>query len=253
MLLLERGPLGGKARRLERIENIPGFSEGISGKSLMRRYWGYARRWGLSRERGEAVSLRGTAGEYRVATGAGERRAKAVVVSTGTRFLRWSGLDGGGLPVYDAAFGRAREFRGRQVAVVGGGEAAIHQSLYLAEQAKTVYLIHRGERLKGIGLLKRRAASARNLRVLPSSTLTVGKEGPLVVSGGGRRRTPLRVAAVFALIGQEPELSLLGKRRPGPGIFVAGDASRGAVRQVAWATGDGMRAAMECDAFLNAL
>jgi len=247
---LEREGLGGKARHLERIENLPGFPIGISGRALMNRYRRCAAAWGLVVRRAEATRLGRLPKGFSVTTPSGTLWGRSVLLCTGTRFKRWSNLDGGEIPVFASAFSQARSFEGRKVAVVGGGESAMHQSLRLAGHAKTVYLIHRGRALRGIELLRRRLAQRPNVRVFPESELFPGTRGTVRVRGRAQDRS-LAVSAVFALIGQEPELSLLREGRAPSGVFIAGDARPGTRRQIAAATGDAMRAAMECEEFLS--
>jgi thioredoxin reductase len=217
----------------------------------MRRYWNQAKRWGIGFRSVEVREIRGSKRGFRVLTKTGAFRTRSVLLCTGARFKPWRTLGDGAPPVFGPAFARAREFSGRPVAVVGGGEAAVHQTLQLARHASVVHLFHRGERLKAIGVLQQRLRSAANVRVHPKSELREGSGGRLrVLRGGGEDRT-ISVEAVFALVGQTPELSILGGAPRPEGVFVAGDARRGVPRQVAAASGDGMRAAMECERYLR--
>lgn len=245
--LLERGALGGQARRLSMIENVPGWPGGVSGRRLMTAYVRQARQWGLKTLTGELAALRPGSGVQRLTLADGRRlTARSVVLATGARFkvLRAPGarrLIGRG--VEHAAFDEARRWRGRDVAVVGSGEAAVHQAVNLARSARSVTLVARGP-LKAHRLLLSRLAARRNARVLPGRVDRI--EGRDRVSALVLRTTdgPLRlpVSAVFVLIGAEasPWARLEGR----PGVFVAGDARGGIERQVAVAAGDGMAAAV---------
>lgn len=249
--LLERDALGGKAANLGRVENYPGFPRGIDGAVLMRRFWTQARAWGVEYFKAEALSLAREGGLYRIRTQAEVLAGRSVLLCTGARFLPWRELEGAGPPVFNAAFGRAREYAGRPVAVVGGGETAVHQSLALSRCARTVHLVHRGGSLRAIGALRERVENAGNIEVHARSRLALDRKNRLRLIGPGRRSREIAAAAVFALIGQVPELGLLRGHRSVPGLFTAGDARHGVAHQIAAAAGDAMRAAMECEAFLR--
>ncbi len=259
-LLIERARLGGRAGLLDLIENYPGFPEGISGRALMDLWARQARRWGLAVRRAEALGIRRSEGGFAVSLAQGpSARARAVVFCPGASFKRLGGegrLWGKG--VYDAALGRAYGFRGRLVAVVGGGEAAAHQALLLARHARRVYLICRSGRIKAHRLLLRRLASCPRVVFFPGTRvegLLGGRrlEGVRLSSRDGARPGRLKVSALFVLIGQEAAPCPLGAGKGAPGFFTAGDASGGISRQVAVAGGDGLRAAMRCIRYLEGL
>lgn len=246
--LLERGDLGGQARRLSLIENAPGWPEGISGRRLMSTYLRQAREWGLKTLRGELVSLRPGAGASSLRLADGRRlSARSVVLATGARFKTLRAPGAGrlrGRGVFHAAFDAANCWRGRAVAVIGGGEAAVHQAIALAASARRVILVARSP-LSAHRLLLSRLAAAPNVEVRRARVVRV--EGRSRVSAialrderGERARLP--VSAVFVLIGAgaSPWARLDGR----PGVFVAGDARGDVERQVAVASGDGMAAAV---------
>jgi len=250
VLILEKDAMGGKAAKIERIENYPGFSKGISGVSLMRRFSAQARAWGVKHLKAEALAVISGEGEYRIRTAEEQIPALSVILCTGARFLPWEDLGSDGPPVFNAAFGRAPQYSGQSVAVVGGGETAVHQSLELSRHAKKVYLIHRGESLRSIDLLLRRLQKAGNVEVHPNTLLRPGKGKRLQLIKQSSQEKEISVDAVFALVGQMPDLSLLRGHRDPKGIFTAGDAKHGVPHQIVSAAGDGMRAAMECENYL---
>lgn len=250
-VLLERGALGGQARRLSVIENAPGWPGGVTGSRLMNAYVRQARSWGLKTVRGELSALRPGAGVQRLTLADGRRlSARAVVLATGARF---KDLDAPGAArlrgrgVGHAAFDEAGSWRGRDVAVIGGGEAAVHQAVHLAGSARSVVLVARGA-LKAHRLLLARLAARDNIRVRRERVLRVeGRERVTgLVLGGGER---LKVSAVFVLIGAQA--SPWARFAARPGVFVAGDARGGLERQVAVAAGDGMAAAMRAQSWLR--
>ena len=250
-VLLERAALGGQAGRLSLIENAPGWPGGVSGRRLMAAYVRQARAWGLKTLRGELVALRPGAGAQTLTLADGRRlSARSVVLATGARFTPLRAPGAGrlrGRGVQHAAFDEAGKWRGRDVAVVGGGEAAVHQAVHLARSARRVTLVARGP-LSAHRLLLSRLAALGNVSVRRGRVVRVegrARVAALVLIGGER----LRVSAVFVLIGAEasPWARLAGR----PGVFVAGDA-RGAVeRQVAVAAGDGMAAAVRAQRWLR--
>lgn len=250
-VLLERGSLGGQARRLPVIENAPGWPGGVRGARLMDAYIRQARFWGLKTVRGELSGLRPGARAQRLTLADGRRlSARAVVLATGARF---KDLDAPGAArlrgrgVAHAAFDEAGSWRGRDVAVIGGGEAAVHQAVHLAGTARSVVLVARGP-LKAHRLLLARLAARDNIRVRRERVLRVeGRERVSgLVLGGGER---LKVSAVFVLIGAQA--SPWARFAARPGVFVAGDARGGLERQVAVAAGDGMAAAMRAQRWLR--
>ncbi|MDD5628890.1 MAG: hypothetical protein PHU21_07490, partial [Elusimicrobia bacterium] len=159
-----------------------------------------------------------------------------------------------GRGVLHAACGPAAAWRGRTVAVAGGGEAAAHQALALARRARRVLLLCRGERLKAHRLLLSR------LRAEPRIVLMSGVEVCRLLGGrnlralevssrGGLLRLP--VEALFVQVGRSAAPLPFPPRRLPPGFFVAGDASGEPFRQVVVAAGEGMKAAMRCAEFLE--
>ncbi|MBI5239692.1 MAG: FAD-dependent oxidoreductase [Elusimicrobia bacterium] len=257
-VLLERAGLGGQARWLGRIENYPGFPRGVDGGSLMSRWVRQARTWGLRTARADVRAVARTSGGFSLRLASGRvLRACAVVYCPGAGFndlgLRGEGrFRGRGL--LHAVSGSVADWRGRTVAVAGGGEAAAHQALALARQARRVHLLCRGERIKAHRLLLRR------LRGEPRIALMRGVEVRGLQGGrrlqaldlsapGGRLRLP--VDALFVLVGKSAAPLPFPSRRLPPGFFVAGDASGEPFRQVVVAAGEGMKAAMRCAAFLE--
>ncbi|MDP3542331.1 MAG: FAD-dependent oxidoreductase [Elusimicrobiota bacterium] len=250
-VLLERGALGGQARRLSVIENAPGWPGGVSGPRLMSAYVRQARAWGLKTVRGELAGLAPGVRAQRLTLTDGRRlSALSVVLATGARFkpLKAPGAERlWGRGVQHAAFDAAGAWRGRAVAVIGGGEAAVHQAAHLARSARVVTLVARGP-LKAHRLLLARLAARPNVAVRRGRVLRVegrGRVTGLVLSGGER----LKASAVFVLIGARA--SAWARFASRPGVFVAGDARGGLERQVAVAAGDGMAAAMRAMRWLR--
>lgn len=253
-VLIEAGRLGGQAGLLERVENYPGFPAGIAGGKLMERFVRHARRWGLQTVRARAERIARGRRVFRVATDRGDYRARAVIACPGAPFRGLAGLSGQG--VGHAAFERAASFAGRRVAVVGGGDAAVHQALLLSRRAERVSLVHRGRRLSAIPLLLRRLERRANVELLLNTSVRGVARGPgrrlraVRIESACGAKASLEVDALFVLIGKSPPRRLTRWRADPPGHFVAGDGRPGALRQVSIAAADGLRAAMECERHL---
>ncbi|MEK7232783.1 MAG: NAD(P)/FAD-dependent oxidoreductase [Elusimicrobiota bacterium] len=246
--LLERDALGGQAGRLALIENAPGWPDGISGRRLMSTYVRQARAWGLRTLKGELVGLCPGPAAQRLLLADGRRlSARSVVLATGACFKSLRAPGAGrlrGRGIFHAAFDVPANWRGRRVAVVGGGEAAVHQAVHLAGRARRVFLIARGP-LSAHRLLLSRLAALPNVEILRGRVIRVegrSRVSALVLRGARGARARLPVAAVFVLIGARA--SAWSRLRGRPGVFVAGDARGGVERQVAVAAGDGMAAAV---------
>jgi thioredoxin reductase (NADPH) len=258
VLLAERNRLGGQARSLGRIENYPGFPLGIGGHRLMDLWVEQARRWGLRTRRAEARQIRRSSRGFILRLDGGRTvRARTVIYCPGAAFrgLDLPGemrLEGRGL--FHAVPDSATLWRGRTVAVVGGGEAAAHQALALARQARRVYLVCRAESIKAHRLLRRRLKeNPRIINILGAAVcrLMGQRRFESVELSGPSGRQRLEADALFALVGRAPAaLPFRGGRLP-PGFFVAGDAQGDVCRQVAVAAGSGIKAAMCCISFLE--
>lgn len=253
-VVVAEGPVGGRCARLGAITNHPAFPGGVDGAVLARRSARQAREHGAAFLTAKAESVEAAPGGARVVLAEGALRARAVVVATGTEFLplglpfeeRFRGRGLGHAPFQDAP-----RWRGRSVAVVGGGETAAHQALRLAEAGARVRLFVRGPELKAVAPLARAVAAHRRVSVRARTAVTgLFGEGALSAVGlagprGARREA---VDALFVLVGQRPRLPRL--ERGLAGVYLAGDAAGGA-RQTSVAAGSGMARAMDVASFLE--
>ena len=253
-LLLEPGRIGGKCAGLGLITNHPGFPAGVTGRALTGRLYAQARRHGVRLLAAEVSGVRASRAGFEIGAGGRRIAARTVVAATGTDFIPLglaseARLRGKG--VEHAPFDRAPLWRGRRVAVAGGGETAAHQALRLADAGARVTLCVRGEGLKAVAPL--RAAVRRHPRVgLRLRTQVTGLHGTdrlealsLREKGVQRREA---ADALFVLVGQRPRLPPM--TRGAAGLFVAGDAA-GIQRQTAVAAASGLSQAMAADAFLE--
>lgn len=273
-LILEAGVPGGQAGQTDRIENYPGFPEGITGIELTAKFAEQAQRFGARLEMGTArkVDFHGTI--KRVWTAEQEYSARAVIIATGAspRPLEVPGeeaLKGRGVSycaTCDGAF-----FRGKKVAVVGGGDSAVEEALFLTRFADQVTIIHRRDRLRAAQVLQQRArehpkitfywntvveavlgsdkVEALRLKNLATGDVREERFDGLFVFVGHRPNTAFLQEALaldvggYIITGEDLSTSV-------PGVFAAGDVRAKAFRQVATAVGDGAVAAMAAEKYL---
>jgi len=274
-VLIERGILGGTPMKYERVENYPGFPEGVSCSELMGKMAEQGKRFGLTTiefSEVEEVSLRG--GRFLVRTGAAEFECLGLVVASGTEAMKMgipgeAELVGRGISycaTCDGAF-----FRNLEVAVVGGGDSAIQEGLALANIVKKVYVIHRRDALRAQKIIQERAFRRANMEFL-WNTVPVevrGKdqvESVLLENTKSKERSELKVDGVFIYVGERPQTGFLGdlvdRDQAGfvitdenlstktEGLFVAGDARKKGLRQITTAVGDGALAAVSLERYI---
>jgi thioredoxin reductase (NADPH) len=267
-LVLERMIPGGQIALSHIIENYPGFPDGIGGLELAQLMARQAERFGAEIETAavEATDLSRHPFEVRVAGGEAPLRARSVLIATGCSPRKL------GLPGEKALSGRGVSycatcdgplFSGKPVVVVGGGNTAIDEALFLADIAGKVTVVHRRDELRADPILQERAFEHPKIEFLWSHVLTeiVGEDS---VQGIRARHVStgeeaeVSVEAVFIAVGVTPQTGFLpdeverddeGQIVTGadlqtsvPGVFAAGDIRSGAYRQIASAIGDGVLA-----------
>jgi len=255
-LLLEAGLPGGLLRNADRVENYLGFPDGIPGPQLVELFIAQARRWGVRILAAEAASVVFYSGAFEIAAPPFSLTAEFLVVASGTEAKPWTGpsfhgIDPARIP---AEVESIVDVRDRQIAIVGGGDAAFDYALNLA-RANRVILIHRGSRPTGLSLLAARAAQNPGIQIWPEAEIQVLERTP---EGRFRLRilrsdgeTQLEVDHVLAAVGRRPRLgfveipdALRAELAEGGRFFLVGDVAGGRERQTAIAAGDGLRAAM---------
>ena len=262
-LILEKMMAGGQTTLNDVIENFPGFPEGIPGFELAQKMVDHARRFGARMETAEVSGIDFAARPMRLQTNAGEYSARSLLLSMGTRPRRL-GVPGErefytkGLSYCATCDGPL--FAGKQLMVVGGGDAAIEEALFLAGLASKVTVVHRRDQLRAERILQERAFAHDKIEFLWRSVVTrvIGDSAVRAVqvrdvATGDEKDVP--IDGVFVAVGTVPQTDFLppeiqrdegGFIVTGPdlqtsveGVFAAGDLRVGSYRQITCAVGDG--------------
>lgn len=274
-LVLEKMAAGGQMTQTTRIDNYPGFPEGIDGFTLGQNMREGAERAGAVSRYASVTSL-ALAGPVKTAqTPDGTFRGRTVIAATGAghRHLgleKEKELTGRGVAYCAACDGMF--YRGKTVAVVGGGNSAAADALVLSRIAKKVILIHRRDTLRAEKLYHSQMMQAENVEFLWNTTVTellhedmlTGVTVENTVTGETRR---LELDGLFISVGRAPETALfagqLALAEGGyilagestetslPGVFAAGDVRTKALRQIVTAVADGAMAAHQAEAWLS--
>ncbi len=277
-LLVERMIMGGQVMTTTKVENYPGFPGGIDGPDLMLRFQEHCQEFGLEVRTGEVDRL-DVDGPLRLLRIDGETvRARAVIITTGAEprklgVEREAELTGRGVSycaTCDGAF-----FRNVPVAIVGGGDTAAEEALFLTRFASKVYLIHRRDELRATKILQERLAHNDKVEILWNSTIAALESDQSGLTGvrlqdvqSGAERS-LSLAGLFVAIGVTPKAHFLAEvlkldddghiltdaecRTSIPGVFAAGDVRKKILKQIATAVGDGAVAAIVAEKYLDEL
>lgn len=276
-LVLAGNSLGGQAAITDMVENYPGFPEGIHGAELTQRMQQQAERFGAQVELDEATAVDLSRHPFRVTAYGGEYEARALVVATGAS-PRKLGVPGEkeftGRGVSYCATCDGFFYRGKEVAVVGGGNSAVEEAIFLTRFAERVYIIHRRNRLRADAIVQERAFANEKISFIWEHQVTeiLGEQsvtGVRICHCETREERVLPVSGVFVYIGMVPNTQLFqgqlelnewgyivtdaAQHTNVPGVFAAGDVQELYLPQIATAVGSGARAAMEADRFLAEL
>jgi len=277
-LLIEKMIMGGQVMTTTKVENYPGFPGGIDGPDLMMRFQEHCQEFGLETTTGDVTGLR-LDGEEKVLTVDGEElRARAVIITTGAEpskldvdgEVEFTGRGVSYCATCDGAF-----FREQEIAIVGGGDTAAEEALFLTRFAKKVYLVHRRDSLRATKLLQDRVFANDKIEVLWNSVVSEVKGDNTGMTSvdlrdtrsGETRNLPLQ--GLFVAIGVTPKAHFLAEvleldddghiltdaecRTSMPGVFAAGDVRKKLLKQIATAVGDGAVAAIVAEKYIDEL
>ena len=274
-LILEKGGFGGQIATSWEVENYPGAPADTTGPSLTERMREQCVDFGVEFQTEEFKYFEKTGQTFEVTTSSTVYQTKAIIVSTGAqpKLLGCPGeLEFRGLGVSYCATCDANFFRNLEIAVVGGGDTAIEEAIYLTKFASKVTVIHRRDKLRAAKVLQERAMENEKIRFVWDSVVEEIKGDGLVqsivvknVKDGALTEIP--VQGVFVYVGQIPHtqyfVGTLEKDARDylitdedmctniPGVFAAGDVRRKSLRQVVTAAGDGAIAAVSAIKYIE--
>ncbi|MEA1908750.1 MAG: thioredoxin-disulfide reductase [Euryarchaeota archaeon] len=271
-ILLEKLGVGGQIILSDLVENYPGFQE-INGFDLMQKFEEQAKALGLAIEDCEVTRVTDE-GEYKlVKTHDRDYRAKSVIVASGSKSRRLGvkgeeGLIGKGISFCATCDGFF--FRGKDIVLVGGGNSAITEALFLAKIVNKVYVVHRRSELRAEKILQERAFENPVIEFIWDSVVeeVVGNnvvEGVVLRNVETGERSELAVGGVFVYVGIMPNTEFIDIKKDEngfiltdrslatsiPGIFAVGDCRQTELRQVATAVGDGALAVTSVERYLG--
>ena len=278
-VIIEKAFPGGQIASASNVENYPGFADGVSGMELGQLMHRQAEAQGSETMMAEVFALEPGAGErlHTVKTSEGDVQSVAVIIATGSRYrlLDVPGeaeLTGKGVSYCATCDGPF--YRGKRVAVVGGGDTAITDALELTHFASEVTVVHRRGELRAGAALQDKALSSPKIRFAWNSVVE-GVQGEPVVQTLRLRNTrdgiisELVVDGVFVAVGSVPSTGFLGETVPLDdsgcvitndlmetsiaGVFAAGDVRHNSARQVITAAGDGATAALSARRYISSL
>ena len=275
-LLIEKGLIGGMINEAEKVDNFPGFPEGLSGMELASRKYQQAQKYGLKDVNTEVTGIE-VKGKHSfvVKTSDGEYTSKAVIIAGGSDKQK---MDAPGEKQYtgrgvsycatcDAPF-----YTNKVVAVVGGGNSALYEAMSLAKFAAKVYIIHRRDQLRATAVVQERAREEPKIEFILNTVVEAVEGGDFVeklrlknvVTGN---QSELKLDGVFVSIGLKPNTGYLKgvvdldetgmivvndrMETSVPGIFAAGDIRHNSIRQAIAAAGDGAIAAVNAKKWVD--
>ncbi len=274
-LVLEKGLPGGQILLTDWVENYPGFPDGATPFALMQGFRSQAEKFGARIETDEIAGLSGSEGAWVLKGSRKDYSARAVIIATGSAYRRLgiegeARLTGRGVSycaTCDGAF-----FAGREVAMVGGGDNALKEALFLTKYCRKVTIVHRRDRFRGERIYQERVFGSEKIEVLWDTVVEAVGGGDKVESLSLRNlktgnTLALRADGLFVSIGTAPQTDLvrglvdlnewgqvkvdLDMRSSVPGIFAAGDVSDACPKQIATAVGTGVHAALSVEEYLS--
>src|SRR5947209_3924269 len=279
-LVIEGFAWGGLLQQTTDVENYPGFPEGIMGPEMMQRFRDQAERFGARLETDDvtAVELSREGGLHRVLVGDDVHLARTVILAMGAQH-RKLGVPGeeelAGRGVSYCATCDAAFFRDTPTIIVGGGDSAMEEAMFLAKFSSKVAIVHRREEFRASKIMPERAREIPNIEWITPYVIeefAAGENGSLTVArlrntGDGSERE-LEIAGAFIAVGHEPQSQLVAgqvETDPAgyvvtqgrstvtnlPGVFAAGDLVDHTYRQAITAAGSGCQAALDAEWYLR--
>ena len=276
-ILFEGLESGGQLMLTTDVENYPGFVDGIMGPELMQVFKGQAERFGTTIKTEIIDSIENIDGGFKLKSSKGEYEFKTVIIASGAS-ARWLGVDGEkelqGYGVSACATCDGFFFKEKEVAVVGGGDSAMEEALFLTKFAKKVYIIHRRDQFRASQIMQDRVLNHEKIEVVWNSTVEkINGEGAvssiLIKDTIDSSEKELNLDGVFVAIGHDPNVGFLdgfielddkGYIKTGfttetstsvPGVFAAGDVADSIYRQAITAAGTGCQAAIDAERWLE--
>jgi thioredoxin reductase (NADPH) len=276
-LLLERGVVGGLAAITDMIDNYPGFEEGVPGLELSQSLKKQAERFGAVIEPTDVREIRNEGRYKKIVTAAGTYAAKTILIGTGNDYKQLD-IPGEkefyGRGVHSCATCDGAFYRDKRLVVVGGGNSAAQEGMFLTKFASHIDMLVRGDHLKATEVLnqKIKASDAIDIHFNTTTDEIVGEEDSIVAVRGTDKTTGAQVEfptdGVFVFIGLRPNTSFLANsdvelddygfvvtdktlETSMSGVFCAGDVRSGATQQIASAVGEGATAALMMREYLE--
>jgi thioredoxin reductase (NADPH) len=275
-LVIVGNQLGGQISITSEVENYPGFPEGTTGPELVELMQKHAEHFGARLEYDEVIEVDFTQGSpFTIKTHAKEIQAEAVIVTAGASARRL------GIPGEDELTGRGVSycatcdgffFRGKDILVVGGGDSALEEAIFLTKFASRVQIVHRRDELRAGATLQKRAIGNEKISFIWDTVVEEVRGNGLVQEAVTRNLKTGETAVVptdglFVYIGHYPNSQFLVNqlamdehgyvitdelmRTSIPGIFAAGEIQDPIYRQIATSVGQGTAAAMQCERWLS--
>ena len=275
VLLLEKLSPGGQVLTTDWVENYPGFPDGVSGFELMDRMRRQAEKFGLTIQGEEVLGLEFSGKKKVVITSKGRLESKSLIFTTGATWKKL-GIDG-----EDLLIGKGVSFcatcdgpfyRDQEVAVIGGGDTAVEEAIFLTRFVSKVHLVHRRDALRATKLLQERAMAEEKIEFV-WDTVPLRIQGETAVEGIELKNVKTgevgqkRVKGVFVFVGTLPNTELVkdlvdldergfiltdnDMQTSVPGVFAAGDVRSKLFRQISTAVGEGAAASFSAEKYLE--
>lgn len=276
-LVFEGSQRGGQLMITTDVENYPGFPDGIMGPDLMDQFRKQAERFGTRLETSDVTKVDFSQQPFAVWVGENEYSAKSVIIATGASAM-WLGIPGEaeltGMGVSACATCDGFFFRDKELIVIGGGDSAMEEALFLTKFASKVTIVHRRDEFRASAIMAQRALDHDKIEVIWNTQVTeiLGEKGVTgvklhnVETGND---SEMAVDGVFVAIGHKPNTAIFEGQLPLddkgyidlegpstatsiPGVFAAGDVADTVYRQAVTAAGTGCQAAIDAERWLEA-